>query len=561
MLRQASCSGTVPGHHGMWSAQELDAEWLAHATEAVDGEWPEWPSEPPAPSGISAEFAMGGLLDGLVPGPVLAGFAENALADGLGTLSDDALVGVLQAWRRLASWAAAGEIAAVAELDRRRTAEVAAGADPHLAEHVGDEIAASLTLTTRGADALLDIAQGLARLPLTRAALAVGQIDRARAVVISEGVGCLSDAHAAAVESAVIGRAPGQTSGQLRAATQRAALAVDPAAAKRRREEARKDARVEVWDERCGTAALAGRDLPPADVLAADKRIDALARQLKAAGRGESLSQLRAEVYLALLQGQPVAGCGAGEPSGTTEARFRDGQVGSAAHGPGDHGSGTFTARPDTAGLAAPGSVPGGPRLVGSVNLTMPLASWLGGSSEPGEAAGFGPLLADDARALASLIAREPGSRWCLTLTGQGERAVAHGCALVGPAEAARDGPSDRWALTVTIRPLAAGECSHERESKGYQPAPSLRHLVNIRHRTCGFPGCRNPAARCDQDHTIPHDQGGRTCECNLACLCRRHHRAKQAHGWRLDQPEPGVLIWRPPHGRSYQVDPRRYTG
>ena len=383
---------------------------------------------------------------------------------------------MLRAWRRLASWAAAGEIAAVAELDRRRRAEVAAGADPHLAEHVGDELAASLTLTTRSADALLDTACGLARLPLTRAALATGEIDRAKALVITEGVTCLSDAHAAAVETAVIGRAPGQTSGQLRAATQRAVLAVDPAAAKRRREEARKDARVEVWDERCGTAALAGRDLPPAEVLAADKRIDALARQLKSAGREESLSELRAEVYLALLQGQPIAGCTPEELSAATEARSRDEQDGSAARGPGDHGSGTFPARPVTAGLAAPGSlpagvaapgplpaglappgpVPGGPGVTGSVNLTMPLATWLGGSSEPGEAAGFGPVSADDARALAALIASQPGARWCLTLTSRDGRAIAHGCARAGPFPAGhssqssggpwsgRDGPAGR---------------------------------------------------------------------------------------------------------------------
>ena len=352
MLRQANCSGTVPGHHGMWSAQELDEEWLACATGAAGEEWPQWR---PGPFGTGAGFAAGGHLDRLAPGPELAGFAQNAWADELGTLSDDALVGVLQAWRRLASWAAAGELAAVAELDRRRKAEVAAGADPHLAEHVGDELAASLTLTTRSADALLDIACGLARLPLTRAALATGQIDRARALVITEGVSCLSDAHAAAVESAVVGRAPGQTSGQLRAATQRAVLAVDPAAAKRRREEARKDARVEVWDERCGTAALAGRDLPPADVLAADKRIDALARQLKSAGRKESLSELRAEVYLALLRGQPIGGFARAEPSGpaTTEAGSQDDRDGSAVPGPGG-GSGTFPAWPAPAGRLLP---------------------------------------------------------------------------------------------------------------------------------------------------------------------------------------------------------------
>ena len=237
MLRQASCSGTVPGHHGMWSAQELDGEWLAGATGPASEEWPEWPGEPPGPSGTGAGFAAGGLLDHLAPGSALAGFAQDAWADGLSTLCDDSLIGVIQAWRRLASWAAAGELAAIAELDRRRTAEVAAGADPHLAEHVGDELAASLTLTTRSADALLDTACGLARLPLTSAALATGQIDRAKALVITEGVSCLSDAHAAAVESAVIGRAPGQTSGQLRAATQRAVLAVDPTAANRRQEE------------------------------------------------------------------------------------------------------------------------------------------------------------------------------------------------------------------------------------------------------------------------------------------------------------------------------------
>ena len=547
MPGQPSCSATAPGHHGMWIAQELDAEWSALVAEAAGQEWPEWPGESEPPGPVWAGFTAGGLLNRLAPGAALAASAQNAWADGLDTASDDALIGMLRAWRRLAAWATAGELAAVAELDRRRNAEVAAGADPHLAEHVGDELAVSLTLTTRSADALLDFACGLARLPLTRAALAAGRIDRAKALVITEGVHGLSDAHAAAVESAVIGRAPGQTSGQLRAATRRAVLAADPAAAERRREEARKDARVEIWDERAGTAALAGRDLPPAEVLMADKRIDALARHLKAAGREETLSELRAEVYLALLLGRPVGELSTGEPPGpgTVGEGSGNGQGGDAAPGPG-HAAFAQTAS-------------GGPGLTGSVNLTMPLATWLGESAEPGEAGGFGPLPPEDARALADLVARQPGARWCLTLTGPDGRAIAHGCARRPPA--ARAGPPDDWVLAVTIRPLAVGECLHERESTGYRPAAPLRHMINTRQRTCGFPGCRNPAARCDQDHTIPHAQGGRTCECNLASLCRRHHQAKQAQGWWLDQPEPGVLIWRLPHGRSYRVDPSSYTG
>ena len=46
--------------------------------------------------------------------------------------------------------------------------------------------------------------------------------------------------------------------------------------------------------------------------------------------------------------------------------------------------------------------------------------------------------------------------------------------------------------------------------------------MITIRQPTCSFPGCRRPAIRCDDDHTLPYDQGGRTCECNLAPLCRR---------------------------------------
>jgi hypothetical protein len=41
--------------------------------------------------------------------------------------------------------------------------------------------------------------------------------------------------------------------------------------------------------------------------------------------------------------------------------------------------------------------------------------------------------------------------------------------------------------------------------------------------------------------------------------LCRRHHRCKQAEGWHLEQPEPGVLAWHLPHGRSYTTTPEPY--
>ena len=117
------------------------------------------------------------------------------------------------------------------------------------------------------------------------------------------------------------------------------------------------------------------------------------------------------------------------------------------------------------------------------------------------------------------------------------------------------------WLAGIAISMLETGDCSHPRQSPAYRPPPSLRHLITIRQPCCSFPGCRRPAARCDEDHTVPYDQGGRTCECNLAPLCRRHHRAKQAHGWRLDQPEPGMMAWTTPSGRSYITGPAAYPG
>jgi hypothetical protein len=92
------------------------------------------------------------------------------------------------------------------------------------------------------------------------------------------------------------------------------------------------------------------------------------------------------------------------------------------------------------------------------------------------------------------------------------------------------------------------------------RPARRLRHLITARNTQCTAPGCRRAAARCDLDHTIAWDHGGLTCECDLAPLCRHHHRAKQAEGWQLTQPQPGVLVWRTPSGRTYTTTPTQYT-
>ena len=64
---------------------------------------------------------------------------------------------------------------------------------------------------------------------------------------------------------------------------------------------------MEMFPETSGTAALAGRDLPPAGALAADKHLTALAQAMKAAGQPGTLDILRAWAYLHLLSGKPAA--------------------------------------------------------------------------------------------------------------------------------------------------------------------------------------------------------------------------------------------------------------
>jgi hypothetical protein len=175
----------------------------------------------------------------MLPGPDLAWHLGQARQLGLAALSDDELIGVLGSARRLSSWQAELELAAVAELDARR-----AGPEGRDGEHVAEEIAAALTLTGRSADSLLELSRRLQRLPQTAALLAAGIIDRSRAAVVADHLSLLDHPDAAAVEGAITPRASAMTTGQLAAACQRAVLDYDPQAATERRERAGREARV-----------------------------------------------------------------------------------------------------------------------------------------------------------------------------------------------------------------------------------------------------------------------------------------------------------------------------
>ena len=141
------------------------------------------------------------------------------------------------------------------------------------------------------------------RLPASTALLRDGEISEYQMKIIIEATGCLSDEDAAEADRLLAAAAPGLTPSRLRAMCTRIVMMIDPRAAEERRKTAAKEARVTRWQEPSGNAALSGRELPPAEVLAASQHMDATARALRAGGLPGTLQQLRVRVYLDLAQG------------------------------------------------------------------------------------------------------------------------------------------------------------------------------------------------------------------------------------------------------------------
>ncbi len=97
----------------------------------------------------------------------------------------------------------------------------------------------------------------------------------------------------------------------------------------------------------------------------------------------------------------------------------------------------------------------------------------------------------------------------------------------------------------------------HDSEGPGpYVPNEKLKAYLRVTHRTCIFPGCQRQSRRCHLDHTLRYPEGP-TCSCNLAPLCVRHHLLKHhAPGWQLTNHGNGHLTWTTPTGRRIHVVP-----
>jgi hypothetical protein len=537
----------------------------------------------PAGSLDADQFTQSGPASDMPPDPLLATIVDTVAAKdrkGLTGLSDDQLIGFVAAGRRLESRGSWYVMAAVAEFAARNTGE------PCVEEFAADQLAHELHVTVASAAAQMDYASSVtSRLPATFAALHAGTIYPVHVRIIEEETRILSAEDAAKADAVLAEVAGSLTFGKLRSTAHRLVLELDPESAERRKEAAKQDAHVRPFREESGNAGMVARELPPDEVLASWQHVDQRALDLRAAGVPGTLQELRVRAYLDLLQ-ERDSRCVPADPdaslgSGAGAAHTGDGRGPAENIGPGPDGSdggsgpdGPSRGPGNGLGASGPGRQPGqdtGPRFAALVNITTPWSALVGESAVPADVAGFGLVDAADARDLVAAAARDPRTRWCVTAVHPDGTAAAHGCAagrhpppgtvtpglVPGPDPPPGTRPQD-W-LRVRMTPIARGTCSHDHAEPGYRPSRSLQHLVKVRNGRCTAPGCGRSAARCDLDHTIAWQEGGLTCECDLAPLCRHHHRCKQAEGWRLEQPEPGVLVWHTPAGRTYVTRPTKY--
>jgi len=88
------------------------------------------------------------------------------------------------------------------------------------------------------------------------------------------------------------------------------------------------------------------------------------------------------------------------------------------------------------------------------------------------------------------------------------------------------------------------------------RPTTSQKRRLFARYRTCIHPTCRMPATQCDVDHTEDWIDGGLTTLCNLAPLCRFHHRLKHLSGWTYRKLANGAIEWVSRFGLRYVTHP-----
>lgn len=245
-------------------------------------------------------------LDEVEPGMFLAGILSSL---SVSELSGHDRVVVLRAQQRMASFYEA-QLAETMSAIEDHCAQLFDG-DLELAyDAASAEIRCALNLTRRAADSELDFAQSLRhRLPVVWDALLAGSIDVRRAKTIAYETAHLPAETARLIVEQVITDAPNLTTGRIAARLRRLSIDAAPDEAKDRYKHADDGRKVVLTPTDQGTATIGAYDLPPDRAARAVDRINRIANSLRVAGERRDIDQLRADVFLDLLNGdEPGAG-------------------------------------------------------------------------------------------------------------------------------------------------------------------------------------------------------------------------------------------------------------
>lgn len=449
-----------------------------------------------------------------------------------------------------------------------------------------DEVRAALTLTHRAAENEVSFACALVvGLPLVFAALWDGRIDRAKAWVFVHHLADLPVELAAEVCAAILPEAGGLTTGQLHVRIAKLIIKLDPERARDEYEKAVTQRAVVGYLNPDGTAVITGNGLAPDEAAAASERIARLAAAARRAGHPRSIDQIRADVYIRLLDGRfdlltrdqmitaLLADTNADGDAGVPDTR------GAADPAAGDRPGTVHDPAPHTTG--DPTDDPTGDKLAGRVSgveVRARLDTLIGLNELPGELPGWGPVIAPITR---RLLARQHNAQWRWAVADPDGRLLTEGLTRrrpsgTEPPDHLADGgvvelhipvgvlarlatdPPPGWARVIadiadqhTRATTTGGRARLDSHPGRRLPGDALRRHIQIRDRTCCAPGCRRPARQSEQDHTLAHHAGGPTVSANLDPACAHDHDLKHRGGWTVTQPRPGRFIWASPLGRT----------
>ncbi|MEX2290364.1 MAG: hypothetical protein WD794_08575, partial [Mycobacteriales bacterium] len=386
-------------------------------------------------------------------------------------------------------------------------------------EFVHGDVAGTLHLAPRTALDKLTTALDLMAQPRLVAALEQGRLGVGHAIALLHEISHLSPPVAAQVLAAVLGDGDEEieaTAGELRTAAKKAAITVDADAARKRHEEAKKSAGVR------GRPTVDGMGQVVTDCTATQAAtIVAAVRQ-----RAEAMTFDDPE----LTEGQK--------------------QVAALLHALGCERVGVQAVlecpveRAVDLNAAAQSGVWG-------IDVRMPVAVALGLSDHPALLVGYGPIGADEARALlpcSDLV------RACVD-AGTGEVLAVD---RPVPRKAWQAGDPDLAAALrrVLVEMATSGGTIPDLTTDGYVPSEALGRLVDLRDVTSVFPGDATAARRSERDHRLPYPLGP-TADWNLQNLVKRWHRAKH-NGWHTRLLADGTIEWTSPSRGVYHRKPKR---